>query len=540
VIEALPFCSHGAPAAVVAYRGAQPVTLAQFLADIARTTVGLPAGGYVLNLCGDRYRFAVALGAALSRGVVTLLPPSTARHAVRRIAQQYGAALAMVDSALELSGVRTAMVDVGGDARAGAVPAFDPAQLAVVTFTSGSTGESQPHPKTWGSLVQGAAAEAEALGLARSHTATLVSTVPAQHMFGLEASLLLALCHGLAFHAARPLYPADVQAALADAPAARVLVTTPVHLRALLESGVELPPLALIVCATAPLPVTLAEQAEQRYGARLCEIYGFTEAGAVASRRSVTGGAWRTLPGITVRQHDGDVWFSGGHVQREVAAADLISVHDARTFELHGRTAEMVNVGGKRTSVPALERALASVEGVQDCAFLVPEERGDHMVTRPLAFAVAPGCSRDALLAALRERIDAVFLPRPLYLVDALPRNATGKLTREALLALAARCAAQEGRVLVQPSDPVARGHFPDHPVVPAALILDEVLRRAEGRLQRPPSEWEVRSAKFLAPLRPGEALHVDFAEAHGGLGFSCTGGGRTIATGTVRLRAPT
>jgi len=53
---------------------------------------------------------------------------------------------------------------------------------------------------------------------------------------------------------------------------------------------------------------------------------------------------------------------------------------------------------------------------------------------RLMAFVVAPGITRDALLAALRARIDAVFLPRPLLFLDALPRNATGKLPREALL----------------------------------------------------------------------------------------------------------
>jgi acyl-coenzyme A synthetase/AMP-(fatty) acid ligase len=49
---------------------------------------------------------------------------------------------------------------------------------------------------------------------------------------------------------------------------------------------------------------------------------------------------------------------------------------------------------------------------------------------------VAPGKSRDALLAALRERIDAAFLPRPLVLVDRLPRNSLGKLPRDELRAL--------------------------------------------------------------------------------------------------------
>ncbi|PIQ13537.1 MAG: beta-hydroxyacyl-ACP dehydratase, partial [Hydrogenophilales bacterium CG18_big_fil_WC_8_21_14_2_50_58_12] len=52
------------------------------------------------------------------------------------------------------------------------------------------------------------------------------------------------------------------------------------------------------------------------------------------------------------------------------------------------------------------------------------------------ACVVAPGMAAAALLAALRERIDPVFLPRPLLFVDALPRNSTGKLPRTALQAL--------------------------------------------------------------------------------------------------------
>jgi acyl-coenzyme A synthetase/AMP-(fatty) acid ligase len=41
------------------------------------------------------------------------------------------------------------------------------------------------------------------------------------------------------------------------------------------------------------------------------------------------------------------------------------------------------------------------------------------------------------LLGALRERIDAIFIPRPLVLLEGLPRNSTGKLPRDTLLALA-------------------------------------------------------------------------------------------------------
>ncbi len=62
-------------------------------------------------------------------------------------------------------------------------------------------------------------------------------------------------------------------------------------------------------------------------------------------------------------------------------------------------------------------------------------------VTRLTAFVVAPGLSRQTLVEALQARIDPVYLPRPLYFVGSLPRNATGKLPREVLLRFAAECA---------------------------------------------------------------------------------------------------
>ena len=57
-------------------------------------------------------------------------------------------------------------------------------------------------------------------------------------------------------------------------------------------------------------------------------------------------------------------------------------------------------------------------------------------VRADVALAVAPGLQPMQVMAALREHVDPVFLPRPLRLVDALPRNETGKLTHDALMRL--------------------------------------------------------------------------------------------------------
>jgi acyl-coenzyme A synthetase/AMP-(fatty) acid ligase len=109
-------------------------------------------------------------------------------------------------------------------------------------------------------------------------------------------------------------------------------------------------------------------------------------------------------------------------------------------FLMHGRLADLVNIAGKRSSLAYLNHQLNCIPGVVDGAFFhFDDGRASHTeVRRVAACVVAPELDAARLLAALRERIDPVFLPRPLLLVPRLPRNGTGKLPQEALQALAA------------------------------------------------------------------------------------------------------
>lgn len=422
----------------IAWRAAQPVGAAQYVADVAALAARLPARGHVLNACADRYRFAVALGAALVRGHVLLLPPDHTPQTVARLKEFAPEAYAFVEestAALDLPRVRVPSASAPLPASFD-VPRVPAEQLCAVVFTSGSTGTPVPNRKYWGSLARNVrgALERWALGPARP---AIVATVPPQHMYGFESTVLAALFGGGALCAERPFYPGDICAALERVPRPRMLVTTPFHLRALLEDTPSPPAADLLLCATAPLDATLAARAEARFGAPLLEIYGCTETGQMASRRTTQEPEWRTLPGVRVALHDGRAWASGGHVEHPTALADTLEPVAEDRFLLGARLTDTVNVAGKRSSLAHLEAQLRAIEGVADCAYYVPEEEDAGGVTRLAAFAVAPGCDRAALLAALRRRIDPAFLPRPLVLLERLPRAPSGKLPREALRALA-------------------------------------------------------------------------------------------------------
>lgn len=139
------------------------------------------------------------------------------------------------------------------------------------------------------------------------------------------------------------------------------------------------------------------------------------------------------LAGVRLEDAAGQILASGRHVEGRVPLGDRIERLADGRFELLGRHADIINVAGKRTSLAWLNHQISAIPGVRDAAFYLPAGRPGQHVVRLAAFVVAPGLSSQDLLAALRQRIDAVFLPRPLRLLDVLPRNSTGKLTQQAL-----------------------------------------------------------------------------------------------------------
>jgi acyl-coenzyme A synthetase/AMP-(fatty) acid ligase len=437
-MTALPLLGHRRADAVFAWLPDGPVTVERFLADVAALAGRLPAGRHLLNVCQDRYRFAVGFAAGLLAGKISLQPSSQSPETLRQLRADYADIFCLADGDFasgEIARFDFPALDGVDRSNAANIPDIPAERVAAILFTSGSTGNPMPHAKTWGKLVKNGQAEAARLGLDQ-HPHHIVGTVPVQHSYGFESTLLLAMHGGCPFWSGKPFYPQDIAAAMAAVPPPRLLVTTPFHLAALLEAGIDLPAVDLVLSATAPLATTLAATAEQRLAAPLYEIFGSTESGQIASRRTTAGPTWQLLPDVCL-EADGDTAFaSGGHVEGRVALSDAIELRGGDRFLLHGRHADLVNIAGRRTSLAYLNHQIAAIPGVQDAAFYLPDEQNAGRLARLTAFVVAPGLDSRDLLRALRERIDPVFLPRPLVFVASLPRNSVGKLPRASLVAL--------------------------------------------------------------------------------------------------------
>jgi len=422
----------------------------------------LPAGRHVLNFCKDRYRFLVGLGACLVAQKISLMPSTRTLAVLRQIQDHYPETFCLHDG--EGFGELCADADARDrpaialfpypvDLKPGAgvtpeMPLIPSAQVAAYVFTSGSTGTPQPHAKRWGSLIGSAQAEAQALDLG-TRTWALVGTVPSQHMYGFESLLMLTLQGGCSLWVGHPFYPADITAAIASVARPRMLVTSPTHLRALLAGQVDFPSVDKLLCATAPLAADVVLQAERTLGAPLYEIYGCTETGQIASRRSAQTATWRLFPRVQIEQRQGQTWAHGGHVLQPTPLADILESRDPGHFLLIGRSSDLINIAGKRNSIAHVNHALLSIPGVIDGCMFVPDAvahpgraaasdaAADPAIssdsTRLCAVVVAPQMNAAQILRALRKQLDPAFLPRPVILVQSLPRNPTGKLPRDAL-----------------------------------------------------------------------------------------------------------
>ncbi|MGH8155334.1 MAG: AMP-binding protein [Rhodanobacteraceae bacterium] len=435
-----PLLANTAPQHVVAWRAGRAAHAGEFLAEVAALAARLPTAPAAVNLCEDRYAFLVAFAAVLARGQTNLLPPSRAIRAVAGALAAHPGSYALGDVALDPEPPHYFRF-----ARRVAEPArHAPAliaggMVAAVSYTSGSTGVPHANARSWDRFALSTACNDALLRELTGGAYHALATVPPQHMYGLEFSVLLPLFGYAAVHTGRPFYPADIATALAELPEPRVLVTTPVHLRTLLDSGQPLPRLAGILSSTAPLAPELARAAETRFGAAVREVFGSTETSAIAYRRPAHADVWMPPAGVRLHPQPDGTRVEAPWLTHPVVLADIVELAGDRGFRLRGRNTELLEIAGKRASLGDLTHKLLKVPGVRDGVVFQLDERDAMGVRRIAALAVASGASAPAILDELRRDIDPVFLPRPLKLVDSLPRSETGKLPRAALLALLER-----------------------------------------------------------------------------------------------------
>lgn len=159
----------------------------------------------------------------------------------------------------------------------------------------------------------------------------------------------------------------------------------------------------------------------------------------MASRRGGRDEAWRLYDGMRLQSEanaSSRYRLQGLNLPEPVPFNDHLQALDETHFHLSGRPEDLINIAGKRGSLADLNQKLLTIAGVEDGVLLLPPSEESGRCVRLTALVVAPTLEPKEILQALSQRIDAAFLPRPLYKVERLPRNETGKLPRQRLLEL--------------------------------------------------------------------------------------------------------
>lgn len=490
--QTAPVFNYASLDSPVVYHQGHAISLGQLLRTVDYLAEKIPAHQHLLNLYEERYYFLLGFLLALKQQSISLFPSTITAHVLEQLKENYADILVLSDNDaigpgfnhcnlktfIKTSDLRNhtfsqpsskSCVRHGPEADFSAIELHR--QVAII-FTSGSTGQPKPYIKQWGDLVAVACylagvflSDSSAADKHTSNKATisaLLATVPAQHMYGLEASIMMALQNGLLIHSEKPFFPQDITHCLEDLrqfarqsnqSIATTLITTPLHLKACIKTAVSLPGVKQFISATAPLERELAQSCETKYSARMMEIFGCTEVGSMAWRRTIESEQWTVLNDISlqaIKHADKDeVQINTTRSIRSFLFNDFVDLLDKQHFLLKGRKEDLINQAGKRTSLSYLNYHLLSYDGLTDGCFYqdnsIVENRLvafvvlDRPMSKEQPFSGQQEIDQQeterqkkhhvqAIRDYLKNRIEAVFLPKKIYFVAALPRNATGKL----------------------------------------------------------------------------------------------------------------
>lgn len=337
-----------------------------------------------------------------------------------------------------------------------------PDDLAVICYTSGTTGRSKGAMITHGNLLSNAQSLVSLWGFSANDV--LVHALPLYHIHGLFVALHCALLSGAKTVLQEKFEPRAVLKALRDATVMMGVPTFYTRLLADAELNKDaVKNVRLFVSGSAPLLTETFTDFESRTGHRILERYGMTETGMIASnplkgeRRAGTVGL--PLPGVSVRVANdgatlnknevGIVEVKGSNVCKGYwnmpektkaefrdgyfITGDLGTIEDDGYLRLVGRAKDLIISGGLNVYPKEIEDAIDALPGVLESAvFAIPHPDFGEAVAAAVTLrdrAVTP----DSIINTLRVQLAAFKTPKRVYVLDELPRNAMSKVQKAVL-----------------------------------------------------------------------------------------------------------
>ena len=472
--------------------------------------LGLEPGDRVALLLGNRLEFVASYFAALRAGMV-VLPLNTAytEHEVRDLVERSGARLMIAEESTEVvakaaTAGRDARVVVVGDLdyqnlerfghRADAVridtDGFDPESLAVLLFTSGTSGPSKGAMLSHRALLANIASllAVEPAPIADDDVVLLV--LPLFHIYALNAVLGLAVATGAAsvlLPKFSPLPALDIvsEHGVTNVPAAPPVFVAWSHVP---DLDHRLAGVRTLVSGAAPLAPAVFRAFAELAGQPVWEGYGLTEAAPVVSSTMVGGRAkpgcvGLPLPGVELRLVDesgenadeedpGEIWVRGANLfsgywpdgsggpdaDGWYATGDVAYADEDGDLHLVDRRRDLVLVSGFNVYPYEIEAVIASHPAVAEVAVVgVPHDTTGETIKAYVAAVPGASISESDIATLCQSRLARFKCPTVIEIVERLPHTPTGKIAR-------ARLRAES----VPASDPFALEHVLEEDVVEA------------------------------------------------------------------------
>lgn len=310
-------------------------------------------------------------------------------------------------------------------------------------MTSGSTGAAHPVPLTYGNHLFSAMGSAFNIGVDPADR--WLCALPLSHVSGLSIAMR-SVIYGTTMVLHDEFDPERVGRAIAGDGVTVISLVSTMLLR-LLEQGVDLSAPRAILVGGGPVPPSALEEALDR-GAPVIQTYGLTETCSqvttleVSEARRKVGSVGRPLLTSHLRIHEDEILVQGPTVSSGALdgdgwlhTGDIGRIDDEGFLFVEGRTDEMIVTGGENVIPAEVEDVLVSHPDVLEAAVVGrPDPEWQQAVTAVVVLSSGSAIGLEEIRAHCADSLASYKVPKSLEIVEALPRTASGKVHRAALL----------------------------------------------------------------------------------------------------------
>ena len=302
----------------------------------------------------------------------------------------------------------------------------------LILFTGGST----ERPKTWSKTPLNILAEAIYFTEKYQITSNdvFIATVPSYHIYGLLHSIIIPFVSSASLFPGTPVFPNEIMTAIRSC-SPSILISIPIHYRALIQSYLSPIPLRLALSSGAMLPVKNAREFFRQTNIAIVEIYGSTETGGIATRCTAKGDIsfkplsvvdWKIVnETLCVRSE----FISDGLEKDEdgfFMLGDRAKHYDSKSFILLGRKDGIVKVGGKRIDIEEIKEVLTGIPLINN-AVVICRSVGAGGRDKSIEAVIESDLDARQIRRILMEKLPAYAIPRKIKTVKHIPITDAGK-----------------------------------------------------------------------------------------------------------------